>query len=91
MDATIEIYQRYITNSQEEIAWYDQMGLPLPVSYNYKLLKFDATEISDVRKYKGSNYECIVYFNDGFKIVAKANADEIFIQINDIKNGLANE
>ena len=33
--------------------------------------------------------ECIVIFQDGFKLIVLENPDELWIRINDLKNGIA--
>jgi hypothetical protein len=82
----IEILERYVTNTQDEINWYDQMGLPLQLSYKYKSVPIPVEEISDVRRYRGSTIECVVYFNSGWNTICLANAEDLFIKINDLKN-----
>lgn len=82
----IEILERYVTNSQDEIDWYDQMNIPLKLTYKYASFPIDVDNIKDVKPYKGSKIECIVYFEGGGNTICYGNADELFIKINDLKN-----
>lgn len=85
-ERNIDLMERFILNSEDEREWYDRMGIELKLSYAYRKVTIPIEYIKDVKQYKGSKTECIVYFTEGGNTVCYGNADEIFIKINDLKN-----
>ena len=84
MEQIIEVYERYLTNSDEEIQLYEDIGLPLPADYDYRRLRIRIEDIMDVKQ--ETERESKIIFFGGYEIIVFGNADEIFIRINDLKN-----
>jgi len=84
MGRNIDLYERYSTNTQEEIEWYDQLGLPLPETFDYRIYSADVDKIEDVKQ--ESELDSKIFFYEGFELIVFGNADELFIKINDLKN-----
>ena len=84
----IDIMERFVTNTWQEIEQYDQLGIPLQLTYNYKKTTYPISEIKDVRPYNGSKIECIWYFDNGYNTVAYGDSEDEFIRFNDLKNGI---
>jgi hypothetical protein len=81
---TIDLYERFRANTEDEIDIYDQLDLPLPERISYRLLKWPYDKIVDIEQF--TEYESKVICHDGFEIIVLGNADELFIKINDLKN-----
>lgn len=81
---TILLYERYLVNSQDEIDFYDQLGLPLPKKYDYVARDFLVDDIVEVRQV--SEIDSVIRFYDGVKSRVYGDADDLFIRINDLKN-----
>ena len=80
----IEVYERYITNDEEEIEWYKSMGIKLPIDYDYRRIKIPIEDIMDVRQI--TERDSRIYFFSGWEMVVFGDADELFIRINDLKH-----
>ena len=85
---TIVVLARYIANP-EQVEYLTDLGLDSYrlIQYRYREKTVFIDEIMSVIKYKGNDYECGIRLSDGSKLIIKEHPDELFIRINDIKNG----
>jgi hypothetical protein len=91
MRARIELYEKYVTNSEDEIEEYDRMGLELKLTFGYRRINVLLKDIFYPREIDGNNQESIIVFKgrwggEGTSIIVKGSYDDICIQLNDIEN-----
>ena len=86
---TIDVWERYISNP-EQVEYLSDLGLDTYklIQYRYRVKQVFIDEIMSVIKYKGNDFECGIRLSDGTKMTVKEHPDELFIRINDIKNGV---
>jgi len=86
---TIQLCEQYLATDNETMDFYHQLGLPSPKTYKYRERSYAVDEIEFVDPILDCPEECIVIFQDGFKLIVLENPDELWIRINDLKNGIA--
>lgn len=92
MDTRIELYEKYCSNSDEEIEQYEQMGLTLKPTYSYRRIFPLLSDICYIREINGNKQELIVVFKslvegrEGHSIIVLGNYDELCIRLNDLEN-----
>lgn len=84
MEKEIEVFERYLANSEDEIDLYKAIGLPLPQDFRYKGTTIIADEVLDVKQL--NEYECIILFCDSTYMIVLADENELFIKVIDSRN-----
>jgi len=93
----IELYEKYCSNSDEEIEWYESMGMKLKPTYCYRRIYPLITDILYVREIENNKQEVIVVFKslvegrEGHSIIALGNYDELCIKLDDIENEIEDD
>ena len=88
----IELYEKYCSNSDEEIEQYEAMGLTLKPTYRYRRIYPFVSDILYPRAIEGNNQEVIVVFKsmiegkEGHSVIVLGNYDELCIRLNDLEN-----
>ena len=84
---TITLLERYLDVDEETKEFYTTLGLPYPKIYKYAERSYNIDDVVSIEDVPDEPKECLVVFEDGYKIIALENPDELFIRINDLKNG----
>jgi len=85
---TITLLERYLDVDEDTREFYHTLGLPFPKTYKYAERSYHIEDIDMIDDIPEDPKECLVTFLDGHKVVALENPDELYIRINDLKNGL---
>jgi uncharacterized protein YlzI (FlbEa/FlbD family) len=85
---TVQLLERYLDVDEETQDLYYTLGLPCPKTYKYTERSYAINDIEFVDDIDDCPEESLVIFNDGHKIVVLENPNELWIRINDLKNGL---
>jgi hypothetical protein len=94
MEQRIELYEKYVSNSDEEIDQYEAMGLTLKPTYNYRRIYPLVSDICYIREIEDNKQETIVVFKsmiehkEGHSIIVLGNYDELCIKLNDLENSI---
>jgi hypothetical protein len=86
---TISLCEQYLATTEETMDFYHELGLPSPKVYKFRERNYAIDDIEFVDPIIDCPDECLVIFTDGHKIVCLSNPDELWIRINDLKNGIA--
>ena len=84
---TISLLERYLDVNDDTMELYYQLGLPYQKQYKYRERSYPVNEIEYVDPIMDCPEESLVIFEDGHKIVVLENCDELWIRVNDIRNG----
>ena len=84
----IEVYERYLDVDDDMRNLFHELGIPLTLNYKYKQVKYPVEEITNVLDIEGCANECVLVFQDGYKIIVLGDADEVYIRINDLLNNV---
>lgn len=92
MSQRIELYEKYVSNSDEEIEQYESMGIELKPTYRYRRINPLISDIAYPREIEGNKEETIIVFKglvkgvEGHSIIVLGGYDDICITLNDIEN-----
>lgn len=91
MALRIELYEKYVSNSDAEIEQYEIMGIDLKPTYKYRRINPLIKDIAYPREIEDNNKESIIVFKgmhgtEGHSIIVLGSYDDICISINDIEN-----
>ena len=92
----IELWEKYVSNSDEEIEQYEALGIPLKATYSYRRIYPFIKDIYP-REIEDNKDETIIVFKgliekqEGHSIIVMGNYDEICIQLDDMENSLTDE
>jgi len=86
---TITLLERYLDVDEETKEFYHTLGLPFPKTYKYEERSYHIDDIDLIDDIRDEPKESLVVFVDGHKVVVLENPDELYIRINDLKNGIA--
>jgi hypothetical protein len=85
---TITLLERYLDVDEDTKEFYHTLGLPFPKTYKYAERSYNIEDIVNIEDIPDESKECLVVFEDGYKVIAMENPDELFIRITDLKNGM---
>lgn len=89
MEQHIELYEKYVKNSIEEIEYYEEdLGIPLKLTYGYRRIYPLLETIKYPREIVDNNEEFIIVFHGDYEIICKGNYDEFCITLNDLRNNM---
>ncbi len=97
MELRIELYEKYCSNSDEEIEQYEAMGLALKPTYRYRRINPLISDILYIREVEHIKDETVVVFKSlvkgqqGHSIIVLGGYDDIWIKINDLENSIEDE
>ena len=97
MEKRIELREKYVSNSDEEIEECDRLGLPIKLTYSYRRIYPLISDICYLRAIERNKKETIVVFKslvegrEGHSIIVLGNYDELCIKLNDIENSRLEE
>ena len=84
---TITLLERYLDVDEETKEFYSTLGLPFPKTYKYAERSYNIDDIVNIEDVPDEPKESLVVFEDGYKVIALENPDELYIRITDLKNG----
>jgi hypothetical protein len=93
----IELYEKYCSNSDEEIDQYEQMGMVLKPTYRYRRINPLISDILYIREVEDIKDETIIVFKslvkgrEGHSTIVLGSYDDIWIKINDLENSIEDE
>jgi len=88
----IELLEKYCSNSETEIEWYDSMGMTLKPTFCYRRIYPLISDICYAREIEDNKEETIIVFKslvegrEGHSIIVLGNYDELCIKLNDLEN-----
>jgi hypothetical protein len=88
----VELYEKYCSNSDEEVEWSEKYGIDLKPTYSYRRIYPLITDICYIREIESNKKEFIVVFKsmiegkEGHSIIVLGNYDELCIRLNDLEN-----
>ena len=88
----VELLEKYCANSDEEVALFETLGIPLKPTYSYRRIFPLLSDICYIREINGNKQELIVVFKslvegrEGHSIIVLGNYDELCIRLNDLEN-----
>ncbi len=86
---TITLLERYLDVDDEMRDLYHELGLLYRNTYKYTERSYPIDDIEFVDPICDCPEEALVIFTDGHKTIVLENPDELWIRINDLKNGIA--
>ena len=87
----IDFYERFLDIDDDIRSLFQELGIPLTLNYKYKSVKYPLNEIRDVLSIEDCPRECVIVFEDGYKIIVLGDADETYIRINDALNNVSEQ
>ncbi len=93
----IELYEKYCSNSEEEVNQYEAMGIELKPTYRYRRINPLISDILYIREIEHTKDEAIVVFKSlvkgqqGHSIIVLGSYDDIWIRLNDLENSIEDE
>lgn len=88
MEQHIELYEKYIRDSFEEIEWWED-NMPAGAfkpTYGYRRIYPLLETIKYPREIEDIKDEFIVVFHGDYEIICKGNYDDFCITLNDMRN-----
>lgn len=82
----IEVYEKFLDVSDEELEAVDRMGMEPPQNWNYRRTYVPLYDIWRPAEIPGNKEELRLIFNTGDEMTIKGNYDTFCIQLNDKEN-----
>lgn len=90
MEQRIEVYEKYVKNSFDEIQWRED-NMPAGAfkpTYGYRRIYPLLETIKYPREIEGNDEELIIVFHGDYEMIVRGNYDEFCIKLNDLRNNL---